>query len=357
MTHSHSRKGFTLIELLVVISIIALLIGILLPALQRAKRNAGALKDGAQIKQIHLAMTTYATSNSDRYPVPSLVDRQGYTEGANLTAAQPGDTDPDRWHKNRTGPIYSIMIHNGSIVPEIVISPNETNGSIEQDGDYHYSPSEELTGVNVEGLASWDPTFAGTPANDELVREGGWITGAADIPTGGNVSYAHQPLEAVLTARAATGRNSFRSSDPILSNRGPAYSNSGHPAAWPCTPTEPLQRQWFLASGQDSLLGENSDTLNFAGSSKSWSGNVAYNDNHVSLEQKPDPDSWRSATSSSDQEAPAACPDNIFVDEQNESQRLTHRRSHQRLPPCLGRRHRCFTVNVDLHQELLFGTQ
>ena len=70
------NRGFTLIELLVVISIIALLIGLLLPALSKAQQNARETKDRAQIKQIHAGMLIAAqTDKKGSTPIPGLVDR------------------------------------------------------------------------------------------------------------------------------------------------------------------------------------------------------------------------------------------------------------------------------------------
>jgi len=63
-----SRHGFTLIELLVVISIIALLIGILLPALGRARETARSSVCKSNMKQIGLAMNMYATEYKDYIP-------------------------------------------------------------------------------------------------------------------------------------------------------------------------------------------------------------------------------------------------------------------------------------------------
>lgn len=89
---THNRQGFTLIELLVVISIIAILAGLLLPAVNMARAAARRANDTSNQKQIISAMLVYQSDHDQRWPFAHVNPSGDFVNGGGNTVDTANDT-------------------------------------------------------------------------------------------------------------------------------------------------------------------------------------------------------------------------------------------------------------------------
>ncbi len=287
------ETGFTLIELLVVISIVAILISILLPALAKARELANRAVCMANVRGIIQSMVAYADANNGAFPASSIVATHALDYGTDCPATPgataghalyfPGETAPEvvqQWYSpqrlGRPSPTSGmwILVLQGYTSPASFICPSDP---IAEGPSIAYNTDS----AGYSGSPTFQGNFGEVNPNTLADQYGGYLS-----PRGEGLSYSiafpwpwNAAGAALISAPGfwwtADGANT---QVPLVSDMAPLDGNGGQAGN-----TGVYQRITTILPTANTFGPYIYNSGNHAGAGQ----NVGFGDDHVTWETSP----------------------------------------------------------------------
>jgi prepilin-type N-terminal cleavage/methylation domain-containing protein len=260
------KKGFTLIELLVVIAIIAMLLAILMPALNKVKRLAQRLVCATNLKGMGTAIMVYSNDDKyEQYPVQGGTgthtwnDRTGFyadptvdmSVGANITV----------------GASLFLLVREADVDPKSFVCKSSDQKAYEGQND----ATVELELVELYDFGHFNKASGTGPVN--------CVSYAYQLPYQATTSWPARPASSTASAQSA-----------LMADRNPWFDMDLKEAAYDSdNPSSALTSVYEIAIDWDGTTVQKLETQIGNSAAHNREGqNVLFNDGHAEFTKRPD---------------------------------------------------------------------